>query len=212
MDHKKNWKKFIMRGNEEEEELKQIYNSYKKGEYTFGKYETEFDLEQAFFEGKTFVLKGSNVLIYISILLTVIFLFFIIFFLFISAISDSGVPMPLVLSIALSIIEIPLIVFSIITKRRFVVIGPSGVYYRRYSKKDFFLWMDVNPIIETETMRIRYGMSVPLTVITIITPNNKKLRFSYGQYKKKEFSSLFKEQMFVLLFQIYSELGKRQRT
>ena len=210
MDHKKNWKEFIIRGNEEEEELEKIYNSYKKGEYTFGKYETEYDLVQAFLEGKIFVLKGSNVIIYISILFAVIFVFFIIFSLF-TSISDFGVLMPLVLSIVLSIIEIPLIVFSIITKRRFVVIGPSGVYYRRYSKKNFFLWKDVNPIIETETAHLRYGMSVPITVITIITPNNKKLRFSYGQYKKKEFPS-FKEEMFVLLFQIYSEFGKRQRT
>ena len=61
-------------------------------------------------------------------------------------------------------------------------------------------------------MPIRYGMSVPITVITIITPNNKKLRFSHGQYKKKEFSSLVKEEMFVRPFHIYSELGKRQRT
>ncbi len=211
MDHKKNWRKFIMRG-KEEEELEKIYNSYEKGEYTFGKYETEFDLEQAFFEGKTFVLKGSNNGIYLCILFAVIFLFGIILFLFIGGISAFGVFMSLGLSIALFSIEIPLIVLGIVIKRRFVVIGPSGVYYRRYSKNDFFLWKDVNPIIKTETIPIRYGMSVPLTVITIITPNNKKLRFGQGQYKKKEFSFPFKEQMFVLLFQIYSELGKRQRT
>lgn len=205
MDHKKNWKKIIIRG--KEEELKKIYNNYKKGEYTFGKFETEYDLVQAFLEGKIFVLKGSNVIIYLCLLFTVIFLFFIIFF-----ISAFGVFMSLGLSIALSIIEIPLIVFSIINKRRFVVIGPSGVYYRRYSKKDFFLWKDVNPIIETETVRLRYGMTTNITIITIITPNNKKLRFSHGQYKKKEFSFLVKEVMFVCLFQIYSEFGKRQRT
>jgi len=196
-----------MRG-KEEEELEKIYNSYKKGEYTFGKYETEFDLEQAFFEGKTFVLKGSNNGIYLCLLFAVIFLFFIIFFSFIADMSIYVI----VFSIALFSIEIPLIILGIIIKRRFVVIGPSGVYCRRYSKKDFFLWKDVNPIIETKTAHLRYGMSVPITVITIITPNNKKLRFGQGQYKKKEFPFPFKEEMFVLLFQIYSELGKRQRT
>ena len=212
MDHKKNWKKFIIRRNEEEEEFKQMYNSYKKGEYTFCKYETEFDLEQAFLEGKIFVLKGSNVIIYICLLFAVIFLFFIIFFLFISDISASGVPMPLVLSIVLSIIEIPLIVFAIIIKRRFVVIGPSGVYYRRYSKKDFFLLKDVDPEIENKPVPLRYGMTAYVTVITIITPNSKKIRFLHGQYKTKEFPSLVKEKMFYRLFQIYFEFGKRQRT
>jgi len=49
------------------EELEKVYSSYKKGEYSFGKYETEFDLIQAFLEGKIFVLKGSNKGIYISI-------------------------------------------------------------------------------------------------------------------------------------------------
>jgi len=187
------------------EELNKSYNSYKKGEYTFGKYETEFDLVQAFFEGKTFVLKGSNVVIYLCLLFAVIFLFFIIFFYFIAGISIYVI----VFSIALFSIEIPLIVLSVIIKRRFIVIGPSGVYYRRYSKKDFFLWMDVNPIIENKIAHLRYGMSVPITFITIITPNNKKLHFGQGQYKKKEFPFLVKEEMFVRLFQIYSELGKR---
>ena len=182
------------------EELIRIYNSYKKGEYTFGKYETEFDLEQAFFEGKIFVLKGSNIGIYLSILFGVIFLFFIIFFPFIFDISASSVAMPL----SISIVEIPLIVFGIIIKRRFVVIGPYGLYYRRYSKKDFFLWKDVDP-----KMRLKYSTLV--VDITIITPNNKKIRFLHGQYKKKEFPFL-KEEMFIRLFQTYSELGKRQRT
>ena len=57
----------------EEEELEKIYNSYEKGEYTFGKYETAFDLEQAFFEGKTFVLKGSNNGIYFAYYLLLYF-------------------------------------------------------------------------------------------------------------------------------------------
>ena len=61
-----------MRG-KEEEELEKIYNSYEKGEYTFGKYETEFDLEQAFFKGKTFVLKGSNNGIYFAYYLLLYF-------------------------------------------------------------------------------------------------------------------------------------------
>ena len=207
MDHKKNWRKFIMRGKEEEEELEKIYNSYKKGEYTFGKYESEYDLVQAFLEGKIFVLKGSNIVIYICLICVVIFfssLFFLSFFIGFTVFAH--VPIPL------SIIGIPFFVFAIIIKRRFIVIGPSGVYYRRYSEKDFFLWKDVNPIIETKTAHLRYGMSFPITVITIITRNNKRLRFGHGQYKKKEFPFPFKEVMFVLLFKIYSELGKRQRT
>ncbi len=209
MDHKENWKEFIRSGKEEGEELEKVYNSYKKGEYTFGRFETEYDLKQAFVEGKIFVLKGSNNGIYICLILPVLFFFANI----ISShlIETLAFALPLI-SILLSIIQIPLIVFAIIIKRRFVIIGPSGVYYRRYSKKDFFLWKDLNPIIETETARLRYGISIPMTVITIITPNNKKLRFSQGQYKKKEFPFLVNEEMFVLLFQIYSELGKRLRT
>ena len=185
------------------EEFEKVYNSYKNGEYAFGKYETEFDLVQAFLEGKIFVLKGSNIGIYICIIMSVIFLFTIIYFsLFIDI-------LVIIFSIVLSITEIPLIVFAIIIKRRFVVIGPYGLYYRRYSKKDFFLWKDVDPKIEKKPVRLRYGMTAYVTVVTIITPNNKKIRFLYGQYKKKEFPSLVKEEMFYRLFQIYFQFGKR---
>ncbi|GAF80169.1 unnamed protein product, partial [marine sediment metagenome] len=188
------------------EELIRIYNSYKKGEYTFGKYSTKYDLGQAFFEGKVFVLKGSNVLIYACLML----LFMpVVFFFFIS----------LGFSILIFAIEVPLIVFSIIIKRRFVVIGPSGVYYRRYFKKDFFLWMDVStPIMDFPIIVKKFPFlfesikSGPYTTITIITPNNKKLRFLHGHYKKKEFPSSVEGEMFLRLFQIYSILGKRQRT
>ncbi len=191
------------------EELERVYNSYKNGEYAFGKYETKFDLVQAFLEGKIFVLKGSNIGIYICIIMSVIFLFIIIFF---SLFVDIRPSPTLVISIVLSITEIPLIVFAIIIKRRFVVIGPYGLYYRRYSKKDFFLWKDVDPKKEKKPVRLKYGMTAYVTVITIITPNSKKIRFLHGQYKKKEFPSLVKEKMFYRLFQIYFEFGKRQRT
>jgi len=189
------------------EELEKVYDSYNKGEYTFGKFETEYDLIQAFQEGKIFVLKGSNNGIYIFAIFAAIFLFIIIFSIFVGLIDFSIV----FLSIVLPFIEIPLIIFAITIKRCFVVIGPSGVYHRRYSKKNFFLWKNVNPIIETKTVRLRYGMTKDLTVITIITPNNKKVRFVHGQYKKKEFPSLVKEEMFYRLFQIYYEFGKRQK-
>jgi len=210
MDNKTNWKESIIRGvgQAEEEELEKIYNSYKKGEYTFDKYETVFDLENAFFEGKIFVLIGSNNGIYISLILPAILLFFIILSLFIGFMDFLLVVLPIVFSI----IEIPLIVFAINIKRNFVVIGPSGVYYRRKSKRGFFLWKDVAPIIETKKVHLRYGMTTDLTVITIITPNNKKLRFVHGQYKKKEFPYLVREEMFYRLFQIYFKFGKLQRT
>jgi len=194
------WKKLIIA-----EELEKTYNSYNKGNYTFGKYATESELVQAFFEGKIFVLKGSNNGFYICLIFPVI--------IFVAIITSLFVDIPsfaFFLSIGLSILSIPFIVFAIIIKRRFVVIGPSGVYYRKYSQKDFFLWKNVNPSIETKTVRLRYGMTTDITIITIITPNNKKLRFVHGQYKKKEFPFLAKEEMFYRLFQIYFELGKLQ--
>jgi hypothetical protein len=209
-DHNKNWKESIIRGvgQEEEEELKKVFNNYKKGDYSFGRFETEYDLIQAFLRGKIFVLEGSNVGIFLSILFASIFLFFIFFTLFIGDIPY----LPLVFSIIFSIIEIGLIVFAINIKMRFAVVGPFGVYYRRHAKKNFFLWKDVAPTIETKTVRLRYGMTTNVTVITIITPSNKKIRFLHGQYKKKEFPSLVKEEMFYLLFYIYSEFGKRNKT
>ena len=192
------------------EELIKSYNSYKKGEYTFGKYETEFDLVQAFFEGKIFMLEGSNIGIYLCLLFAAIFLLIIILSPFFFPFYE--IYFSFVISITLFIIEIPLIIFGIVIKRRFVVIGPLGVYYRRYSRREFFLWKDINPIIETKTAHLRYGMSFPITVITIITRNNKRLRFGHGQYKKKEFPYLVREEMFYRLFQIYFKFGKLQRT
>lgn len=184
------------------EELKKIFSRYRNGEYTFGKYETEHDLKRAFFEGKVFVLKGSNIGLFPCLMFASAIFFG--FYLLFSLKSISG----LVIIAVFSFFGIFTIFFSISIKKQFIVIGPYGVYYRRYFKKKFFLWLDSYLTI---SHYLQYGIKMGSS-ITLVTHNNKKLRLHPVQYKIKEFPKPVKELMFLRLFQIYHELEKRQRT
>ncbi|MFX0181180.1 MAG: hypothetical protein ACFE78_13420, partial [Candidatus Hodarchaeota archaeon] len=123
------------------EELKEAYKSYKKGEYTFGKYWTGDQIEKAFLDGKIFVLKGS-IKIFLPIVLLIVIPVFVFFFIMI--IDEEYFIISISISIPLAGFLILIVCVTII--RWFVVVGPSGVYYRNVIKRGYFQWKSVTLI------------------------------------------------------------------
>lgn len=186
------------------EELKEAYKDYKKGKYTFGNYGTGDQIERAFLDGKIFVLRASNSVwcLLVVFLTPVPFLF----------LSIGGASFSFLLNywgiiFMITGIFIFLLIFEL--KRNFLVIGPSGVYYRRVIKTGYFQWSKVNLAkASIHTRQARYDTSlVTSALVTIILPTGKKIEFSSIRYQSKEFVRKAKRAMFLRLFQIYSELG-----
>ena len=202
------------------EELKEVFKGYNKGKYTFGKYGTGEQIERAFVEGKIFVLKGAKSIFALFITIPILY----------------AILMPMIISLSLEYpeseimipitsIEIPIIVSLLLLPicithiRHFVVIGPSGFYYRKVIKKGCFHWKDV--ILAQASIHTTRGgyrrPSVTVGRVEIILPGierieKRKLRFDSGNYRKNEFPSgrAVKRVLFIRLFEIYSGLGKRQ--
>ena len=198
------------------EELKEVYESYKKGKYTFGKYATGDQIERAFMEGKIFVLKGAKSIFSLFIIIPITYAIFMPIIMQVLSGESYFMIMLIITSIEIPIIVSLLLLPICITHiRHFVVIGPSGFYYRRVIKKGCFHWKDV--ILAQASIHTTRGgyRSPPVTLgrVEIILPDNEKVRFDSGDYRKKEFPSgrAVKRVMFIRLFEIYSELGKRQR-
>jgi hypothetical protein len=202
------------------EELKEAYKNYKKGIYTFGKYGTGEQIERAFVEGKIFVMKGTKAILSLFIIIPIVYAIFMPIVL-----SYSGESyfenMLIFVSVAIpiigSLIVLPICIPPI---RHLVVIGPSGFYYRRVFKNGCFHWNDVT-LAQASIHTTRGGYRRPpvtLGRVEIIFPGierveKRRLRFDSGVYRKKEFPSGrdVKRLMFIRLFKIYYELGKRQR-
>jgi hypothetical protein len=84
--------------------------------------------------------------------------------------------------------------------RKFIVVGTSGVYYR----KGFFLWDEIGNIdVLTRTYR-----GLTSTFVTIYKSSGKKIRFSSRLYLLKEFPRPVERDIFPNLFKIYFELGR----
>ena len=199
------------------EELKEVFKGYNKGKYTFGKYGTGDQIERAFMEGKIFVLKGVKSIFSLFIIIPIMYA--IIIPIIMQVLSGESYFMIMLISTS---IEIPIIVSLLLLPicithiRHFVVIGPSGFYYRNVIKKGCFHWKDVilaQASIHTTKPGYRRP-SVTIGRVEIILPDNEIARFDSGNYRKKEFPSgrAVKRVLFIRLFQIYSELGKERET
>ncbi len=189
------------------EELKEALKSYKKGKYTFGKYATGDQIEKAFMDGKIFVLKGTKKIwllcVFVPILTAIMY-----FFLDID--EEYRIMILISFSIAISIVEIFVIIICISVIRWFVVISPSGVYYRRVTKKGYFEWKNVT-LAQGSIHTTRGGYRRPPVTtarVIVILPNNKEVLFDSGRYGNKEFVRKVKRVMFLRLFQIYSKSGR----
>jgi len=202
-------------------ELRETYRNYKKGKYTFGKYGTGEQIERAFVEGKTFVLKGGKIIFSLFVIIPILYAILMPMIISLSLeYPESEIMIPItsiIIPVIGSLLLLPICITHI---RHFVVIGPSGFYYRNVFKNGCFHWNDV--ILAQASIHTTRGgyrrPSVTLGRVEIILPGKeklkkRKLRFDSGQYRKKEFPSgrAIKRVMFIRLFEIYSELGKRQR-
>lgn len=188
------------------EELKEVLKNYKKGKYTFGKYATGDQIEKAFLDGKIFVLKGTKKIWLLCIFVPIIAA---ILFFFVGPDEDYFIIMLISFSIAIPFVEIFVIIICISVIRWFVVISPSGVYYRRVTKKGYFEWKNVT-LAKGSIHTTRGGYRRPPVTtarVIVILPNNKEVLFDSGRYGNKEFVRKAKRIMFLRLFQIYSTLG-----
>ena len=174
---------------------------------------TTEEIQIAHANGKIFVLKGGNPLIwvfFVTMLILSILWFVLLIFAFFIEPSETFI---IVLILALSTIGfftvVPCILLGLST-RMFLVIGPSGVHYRRIIKTGYFQWCNVTAVegrIETIKPRIR-DPPVKTTQVSIILSNGEKVRFASLGYRSKEFARNFKRLLFLSLFEIYSGLGK----
>ncbi|MFW9820421.1 MAG: hypothetical protein ACFFE5_12490 [Candidatus Thorarchaeota archaeon] len=198
-------------------ELKEAYLNYQKKNYTFRKYSLRLDIEREFSNGKIFVLKGGNILIWtLSIISSILSALWCIAIVWASDLLARGelseIPLPfwLFMFIFVGIILFVPTIYLFLVNRMFVVIGPLGVYYRKNFVTDSFQWNSVS-IYEENLGIIKAGRKsppIPTSYIKFHLPNGKKIGFIDLAYRNKEFIRYSKHQMFLTLFHTYYRLGK----
>ncbi|MBY8991561.1 MAG: hypothetical protein KGD58_12460 [Candidatus Lokiarchaeota archaeon] len=195
-----------------------MYHIYKKGNYTFEKYETGIQIEKAYLNGKVFVLKGGSRLIWnlsiISSILSVLWCIPIVLgSVGIARGELNAVPIPFMLFvfIFIGIILFVPTLFLFLCNRWFLVISPSGVYYRRNIKTGAFQWKDVTDLeggLKTiKTRGIPKPPEVPTAQVIIYLSNGQRVGFKSIAFRNKEFLRIMQRVLFVRLFQIYSRIG-----
>jgi len=183
-------------------DLKEAYNNHKRINSSCGHYTTEEQIQNAYMDGKIFVLKGGNTIFLMTCPLMV--------FVAVSMIVLMDTYYYGFVFFACGIVTLFICLIGLIMKRNFLVIGPSGVFYRRIIKTGYFDWSNVT-VIEGKIVRMKPGLKSPplkTAYVTILLPNGEKIRFASMGYRNKEFTSGAKFYMFIRLFQIYSELEK----
>ncbi|MFX0022427.1 MAG: hypothetical protein ACFE9S_08865 [Candidatus Hermodarchaeota archaeon] len=186
-------------------DLKEAYNNYQKGKYTFGRFGTSEQIKNAFMDGKIFVLKSSNRALVGLILILV---YVILVFTFIG--EEYFLLVLIITGTIFGIASIFIVILIISFKRYFVVIGPSGIYYRKVVKIRSFQWneMTITEGYVQKTRGTRRTPPVTTAIVEMNLPEGKKVKFVSNRYKSKEFEKSVKRRMFISLFQIYYELGK----
>lgn len=197
-----------------QDQLNEAYKSYRKKNYPYGKYWTMEDLEYAFIKGKIFVLSFPVTLTVLSIFFFILAVTWLIsFVIIISTWINSGTFQMMDLGLYLFlffVLEIPLVTIIIglsFERRRVLVIGPSGVYYRKVIKTGYFRWSDViawkgSTITQTGPKR-----SLITFAKVMVRVSGETIYFKSSSYSLKEFAKKLKLQMFLKLFQTYSELA-----
>ncbi|MCK4286019.1 MAG: hypothetical protein KAX18_07440, partial [Candidatus Lokiarchaeota archaeon] len=178
------------------------YDNYKEKKYKFGKYGTREQIRNEFLKGKKFVLKGG--LRVGGWILTI--LMFAIALVSLVAVLLPNLDPYMGIFILPFIFTFPTGLLSLLTLRRFLVIGPLGVYYRKALSSGVFSWKDVNNIKSfTQTYR---GFTIGV-IVKIYMPYGRKIRFGSSNYLNKEFPKKIEREMFLTLFYIYSQ--RRQK-
>jgi hypothetical protein len=177
------------------------YQKYKEGKYQFGNYSTKEQIVDEFYKNKRFVLKGG---LGVGMWILTILMFVI------SSISLYALFLPdpeLGIFIIPFIFTFPTGLISLLSHRKFLVIGPLGVSYRKILSSGIFSWNDVNNITHF-TQKFK-GFTTGV-VVKISISYGRKIRFGSSLYLNKEFRRKFKKELFLALFYIYSQLGKKK--
>ncbi|MFX1386895.1 MAG: hypothetical protein ACFE9M_06750 [Promethearchaeota archaeon] len=186
------------------EELKKALHKYKKKNYEFGNYWIRQQIRDEFFRRKIFVLKGG---------LEVGVMIFLIIWLIVPLVTISLLNL---IYETFNWIEVLLLFFIIIIMWfsisslyftnliEFLIIGPSGVYYRKVLRKGFFSWENVSKI-EGNTSGPIYPVIKKFATLKIYLFSGKKIKFSSNHYQNREFSKKAYSDMFLNLFYIYSK-------
>jgi len=183
------------------EDLRMEYYKYKEKKYKFGKYGTREQILDEFLKGKIFVLKGGLRVGGWILTILVFAISFISLFILLLPNPDTGIfIIPLIFTFPTGLI-------SLLTLRKFLVIGPLGVYYRKILSSGVFSWNDVNNIKHfTQTYK---GFTIGV-VVKIYISYGRKIRFGSSTYLNKEFPKKIEREMFFTLFYIYSQRGQKK--
>lgn len=183
------------------ENLKETYEKYKNRSYNFGRYSTDQDISKAFSEGKIFVMKGGfdTTDYFLLILCWIIALIMLCVFL-IYPLENLGI-----LSFFGMVLFVILGSATFIKYLRFLIVGPQGVFFRTFNKKEkFFKW---DELINIQDNGRRYRSMEPSTVICYLLERTK-YKFTARNYVNKEFTRKNYKYLFVRLFVIYKGLAK----
>lgn len=192
---------------EDLKELKKEFHNYKNKKYRFGRYGTSEQIRTEFSNGKAFVLKGGlrglewsyisffcilGLVVCLTVWISSMFRYIVggIFFFFFC--TSFGLPF-------------------LIKLRKLLVIGPSGVYYRKILSLGSFSWNSVANYERFERTIFIKGGFIVTSLVVIYLSSGAKIRFQSRDYSNKEFfkrpKSLERE-MFFILFNVYLRLGR----
>jgi hypothetical protein len=190
------------------EVLKDEYQNYKQKKYNFGRYGTKDQIRNEFLNGKTFVLKGGlRSGDWGSLIL---FCTFGLFMFIIITLMSFFRPGDFLFFLGLGFFWLFFWLFFasilLLKMRNLIVVGTSGVYYRKILNKGFFLWDEIS-YIEGKTIKdpIIYKIS---TIVIIYKSSGKKIKFRSRPYLLKEIPKHVEHEIFPILFKIYFELGR----
>ncbi len=186
--------------------LREAYENFKDDNYIFGNYTSESDIHNAYNEGKVFVLKGrlstaGLILLFVCWFIDILMIIIIIF-------TNQQHPYDIIPVASFSIIIIFLF-FSIgcsllYNIKMFLVIGPQGLYYKKYGPPKYLNWKDLIDLqgIERDTGWIK------IAIIKCYFLTDKKQKFRSNIYSNKEFPKDVYNIQVWRLFLIYWKLSR----
>lgn len=189
------------------DQLKEAKYNYKKKKYDFSRISTSVQIHDYFLRKKVFVLKGGLGLQSWIILLIPLILPISAF----SAINPFYETFNLIESLIFMLITV-LLWFSffsplILILKGFLVISSSGVYYRKFVRKNIFSWDEVSKI-EGTTKEDYPNLSKDFALVKIFLINGKKVNFASNKYKNRQFSKKVYVEMFFNLFNFNFKFSK----
>lgn len=181
------------------EKLKKEYEKSKNADYKVELVQNGEEIIEAFKNNKIFVLKGG-LSIFDYILLVVIYGIVVLFILFsFMAPSIAGVALTAAIIFGAS----GLLFFTKLT--RLVVVGPEGVYYKKFGKENSFAWTEITTIKGHNAMQ--QGMTSMEVKCYVL--GGKIHNFASKHFPKKQLAKKNNHQLFYDLFVLYGKSANK---